>query len=207
MVRRSTWILLIIFIALAGAVYFFQRYQTQKTDNAATATPSATPVKVYNQSGAQVEDIKISDSSGKALELYKDQASSKWAVANVPVEKADSFQIESVSAQLFDLQAQETLTQTPPLDSVGLITPTYTITMTTTGGSQTITSVGSQTPTGSGYYIRVNAGQVIIVDKLILDDILHLLSNPPLLATPTPEVTPTETISPTNSGTKGTPMP
>jgi len=207
MVRRSTWILLIIFIALAGAVYFFQRYQTQKTDNAATATPSATPVKVYNLSGAQVEDIKISDSSGNALDLYKDQASSKWAVANVPVEKADSFQIESISAQLFDLQAQETFTQTPPLDSVGLITPTYTITMTTTGGSQTITSVGSQTPTGSGYYIRVNAGQVIIVDKIILDDILHLLSNPPLLATPTPEVTPTGTISPTNSGTKGTPTP
>ena len=207
MVRRSTWILLIIFIALAGAVYLFQRYQTQKTDNAATATPSATPIKVYNLSGAQVEDIKISDTSGNALDLYKDQASSKWAIANVPVEKADSFQIESVSAQLFDLQAQETFTQTPPLDSVGLITPTYTITMTTTGGSQTITSVGSQTPTGSGYYIRVNAGQVIIVDKIILDDILHLLSNPPLLATPTPEVTPTGTISPTNSGTKGTPTP
>jgi len=207
MVRRSTWILLIIFIALAGAVYFFQRYQTQKTDNAATATPSATPVKVYDLGGAQVEDIKISDSSGDTLDLYKDQASSKWAIADVPVEKADSFQIESVTAQLFDLQAQETFTQTPPLDAIGLITPTYTITMTATGGSQSITSIGSQTPTGSGYYIRVNSSQVMIVDKLILDDILHLLSNPPLLATPTPEVTATETVVPTDSGTKGTPTP
>ncbi len=207
MVRRSTWILLVMFIVLATAVYLFQRYQAQKTDNTATATPTATPVKVYNLNGAQVENIKLSDSSGNALDLYKDQASSKWAISGVPVEKADSFQIESISAQLFDLQAQETFTQTPPLDSIGLITPTYTITMTTTGGSQTITSVGSQTPTGSGYYIRVNSGQVIIVDKLIMDDILHLLSNPPLLTTPTPEVTPTETTLPTDSGTKGTPTP
>jgi len=207
MLRRSTWILLIIFVLLAGFAYLFQRYQTQKTENAATPTPTTAPAKVYNLSGTRVDDIKISDSAGKEIDFYRDQASTKWAIADVPVEKADSFQIESVSTQLFDLQAQETLTQTPPLDSIGLISSTYTITMTTTDGSHTVTNIGSQTPTGNGYYIRVNSGQVIIVDKLAIDDILHLLSTPPLLATPTPEVTPTETVLPTQSGRTATPTP
>ncbi len=207
MVRRSTWILLIVFVVLAGSTYMFQRYQSQKSENAATATPTTPPVKVYNLSGDQVSDITIADSSGKKIDLYRDQASKKWAIADVPVGQADSIQIDSVSAELFDLTAKETFTQTPPLDSVGLITPTNIITITATDGSQTVTDIGSQTPTGNGYYLRVNSGQVLIVEKLVVDDILHLLTNPPLLPTPTPEVTATETPSPTEIGTKATPTP
>lgn len=207
MVRRSTWILLIIFVLLAGFAFLFQRLQTQKTDNAATATPTTTPEKVYDLSGAQVNDIKIVDSGGNKIDLYRDPGSSKWAIADIPVEKADSLQIESVSTQLFDLQVEETLTQTPPLESIGLVTAAYTITMTTDTGAQIVTNVGSQTATGSGYYIRVNAGQVTVVDKLTLDDVLRLLSTPPLLPTPTPEVSLTVTESATESGSKGTPTP
>lgn len=207
MLRRSTLILLIVFILLAVFAYLFQRYQTQKAEGAATATPTSAPVKVYTLGGTQVDEIKISEAAGKEIDLYRDSATSKWAIADVPVDQADSAQIEAVSTQLLDLQVQETLTQTVPLEAIGLVTPAYTITFTTTDGAQIVTNIGSLTPTGNGYYIRLDSNPVIIVDKVALDDILHLLSNPPLLPTPTPKVTPSVTVVPTDTQASPTATP
>lgn len=207
MVRRSTWILIIILVILVGFAWVFPRYRANKAENTATASPTAALPNLYNLTGTQVNKITISDSSGNRIGFYRDAGSTQWAIEDVPADQVDSFQIESVSAQLFALQAQMSLTETPPLDSVGLVTPAYTITMTTLNGGQLITYVGSKTPIGSGYYVQVNSGKVMIVDKLVMDDILNLLTNPPLLPTPTPEVTPTETTTPTENGTLGTPTP
>jgi hypothetical protein len=207
MVRRSTWILLLILALLIGFAWLFQHYQADKADNAATATPTVTLNDVFTLDSTQVKDIKIADSSGNSFEVYRDSASNQWAITDVPVDNADSFQIDSISGQLFALQALDTLTDTPPLDSIGLVTPAYTITITTSDGAQLITYVGSQTPIGSGYYFRVDSGPVVIVDKVVMDDVINLLSNPPLLPTPTPEVTPVETTSPTEIGIQVTPTP
>jgi hypothetical protein len=207
MLRRSTWILLLIFAALVGFTWLFQRYQADKAANSATATPTIPLSNLYALDNTQVNDIKIADSSGNQIEVYKDPLSDQWAITGVPVEEADSFKIESISGQLFALQAQETLTDTPPLESIGLVIPAYVITITTSQGAQLVTNVGSSTPIGSGYYCRVGTGQVVIVNKLVLDDILGLLTNPPLLPTPTPEVTATESVSPTDSGFQVTPTP
>jgi Domain of unknown function (DUF4340) len=207
MVRRPTWILLLVFVLLVGFAWFFQRYQTNKANNVATATPTTSPVNLYNLANTPVDKINITDKAGDKIDFYHDSGSTNWAIAGVPVDQANSFQIESISTQLSSLQVQETLAQSPPLDSIGLVTPAYTITMTTTDGTQLITYVGSQTAVGSGYYVRVDSGQVVIVDKVVMDDILNLLKNPPLLPTATPEVTPTETAPPTESGGQGTPTP
>ena len=207
MVRRPTWILLLVFAILVGFAWFFQRYQANKANNAATATPTTSLINLYDLTNTQDKEINITDNAGDKIDLYRDSGSSKWAIADVPVDQADSFQIESISTQLFSLQVQEALTQTPPLDSIGLVTPAYTITMTTSDGTQLITNVGTQTAIGSGYYVRVGSGPVVIVDKVVMDDILNLVKNPPLLPTATLEVTSTETASPTKPEVQVTPTP
>jgi len=207
MVRRSTWILLVVFAILVGFAWFFQRYQANKANNAATATPTASPANLYDLSNTQVDRISITDDMGDKIELFRDSVSSNWAIADVPVDQADSAQIDAMSKQLFSLQAQDTLTQTPPLDSIGLVTPAYTITMTTTEGTQIITHVGTQTAIGSGYYVRVDSDSVVIVDKVVMDGILNLIKQPPLLPTATPIVTSTETAPPTEAGSQVTPTP
>jgi len=207
MVRRSTWILLAVFAILVGFAWFFQRHQANKAKNGATATPTTSPANLYDLTNTQVDNINITDNAGEKIDLYRDTGSSNWAITNVPVDKADSFKIESINTQLFSLIVQETLTQTPPLDSIGLVTPAYTITMTTSDGTQLITNVGTQTAIGSGYYVRVGSGPVVIVDKVVMDDILNLVKNPPLLPTATPEVTSTEIASPTEPGGRVTPTP
>jgi hypothetical protein len=207
MVRRSTWILLGLFVLLVGFAWLFQRYQTNKTKNTATATPSVTPVNLYDLTDAQIKGINITDAAGSNIDLYRDPTSSNWAITGVPVDQADSSQIESINKQLISSPVKETFTQTLALDSVGLITPAYTITMTTMDGTQFITYVGSQNAVGDSYYIRVNFGEVVLVDKVTIDDVLNLLTKPPLLPTATPEMTPTETIAPTELGVQGTPTP
>jgi Domain of unknown function (DUF4340) len=207
MVRRSTWILLVILVILAGFTWVFQCYQVKKTDNTATVTPTIALVNIYDLTGKQVNQVDLSDSSGTKVVFNRNSDSGKWSITNTPLEQADSFQIESNFAQLFAITAQETLTQTPPLDSIGLVSPAYTIHMTTTDGGIMNTDVGSITPIGNGYYLQVNSGPIIIVDKVVMDDVLNMITNPPLIATPTSVITITETVSPFNSGALKTPTP
>jgi hypothetical protein len=207
MIRRSTWILLGVFALLVGFAWLYQRYQTNKADNAATATPTVAPVRLYDLTNSQVNEINIAASAGDKIDLYRDPESSNWAITDVPVDQADSSQIESISKQLLSLQVQETISQSLSLDSVNLVFPAYTITMTTADGTQLVTFVGSQNAVGDSYYVRVDSGQVVLVDKVVMDDVLNLLKNPPLLPTATPEVTPTETVVPTEPRGQGTPTP
>lgn len=207
MVRRSTWIVLGLFVLLVGFTLLFQRYQANKSAYTATTTPTIAPVYLFNLGDARVDEIKIDDSTGKNIDLKRDSASSSWSIVGTPADQADSSSIESMSTQLISIKVQETLTETLPLASIGLEPATYTITVTTSTGSQLVTYVGAQTAIGSGYYIRNDTGQLMIVDKTSMDDILNLLKNPPLLPTATPTNTPTELTSPTPPADQATPTP
>jgi len=207
MVRRSTWIVLGIFALLVGFTLLYQRYQVNKTDITATATPTIPPEYLYSLGDTQLNDIKIADNTGKSIDLYRDPVSASWAIAGVPADQADTAQIDSVSTQLVSLQIEDTLTHTISLAAIGLETPAYTITLTTSAGSTMVTYVGIQTAIGSGYYVRNDSGKLLIVGKTAIDDIINLLQNPPLLLTATPEVTPTETIAPILPVGQETPTP
>ena len=207
MVRRSTWILLVILAILVGFTWLFQRYQADKTDNTATATPTIALVNIYDLIGKQVNQVDLSDSTGDKVVFNRNAESGQWSITNIPVEPVDSFQIESNLVQLFAISAQETLTQTPPLESIGLVTPAYSISMMTANGETINTYVGSITPIGSGYYLRVGSGPIIVVDKHVMEDVLNMLINPPLVAIPTPEITASETVLPIDSGTPKSPIP
>jgi hypothetical protein len=207
MVRRSTLILLVVFAILVGFAWILQRNQTNKKEADANTTPTKTVSELFNLTGRQVNDINISDSSGNQAEFYLDSTSGNWAIKGLPIDQADSFQIESITAQLTALQAVETLTQPPPLDSIGLVEPSYTIIMTTSDGAQLVVRVGDVTPIGSGYYVKVGSDMIVIVDKVVMDDVLGLLTTPPTLSTAIPEVVTTEPVSQDESVSTGTPAP
>lgn len=207
MVRRPTWILLGLFALLVGFAWLFQRYQTNKTNNAATATPTTAAQKLYGISDAQLNDVKITAESGGEIELYRDPGSTGWAIKDLPVDQANSTQIENLIKQLLRLPVKESLSQTIPLDAVGLSSPPYTIAMTTTDATVVVTDIGMLNAIGDGYYVRVNSGQVMLVGKTVVDDVIALLTNPPLLPTATTEVTPTGTVAPLEAGDQATPTP
>ena len=196
MVRRTTWIVLLVFGLLVLFAWLLPRLQSNNAEGTAPASPTATVARLYDLTASQVDEINIVNSSGDTIEFTRDPEAKSWVIKDLPAEQADSPKIESVSTQLLSLQAIDTLTQPPPLDSIGLVNPAYTITMVTTDGKQIATYVGSISAIGTGYYMRVNNGPVVIVDNVIMDDVLKLLKDPPVMATPTPEVTTTGTGTP-----------
>jgi Domain of unknown function (DUF4340) len=196
MVRRSTWIMLLLFAALVGFAFFFQRNRATQAVSTATPTPTIQPVYLFSLGDSELSNIKIVAQAGKSINLYRDQSTSKWAITNLPPGQADSTKIDSIGTEFRSMQIEETLSQTIALSSIGLELPAYTITLTTTLGTQFVAYVGIQTAIGSGYYIREPNGQVAIVGKTPMESILNLIDNPPLLPTATPEVTPPETVTP-----------
>jgi hypothetical protein len=189
-----------VFVLLVGFAWLFQRYQTKKVENASTATPKVAPITIFNLNGVQVDFVNISDSSGGKVEFKRNPETNQWSLADVPSDQVDSFQIGSNLAQLFAITAQETITQTIPLDAIGLAFPVYTINITTTDGEIILTYIGSVTPVGDGYYIRVDSGSIIIVDKVVIDGVIDMFLTPPLRATLTPEISTPDTVLPANSG-------
>lgn len=191
MIRRSTWILLVIFALMVGFTFLFQRNQAKKAEITITPAPTVQRAVLFNVESSQVIGIDVSDSSGSLVNLYKDQVAAAWAIRDVPMEQADALQIEANMEELLASQIIETLTQPPPLDSIGLENSIYIITVTTSDGSEVVATVGALTPVGNGYYARVGSGPVVVVEKTGMDSAIEMLTNPPLLPTPT-QATPTQ---------------
>jgi hypothetical protein len=208
MVRRTTWILLLVFGLMVVFAWVFTRYQANKVVATSTPTLIATTQKLYDLTNAQVTEVNISNNAGDTIDLYRDSSTSaKWAVKNIAADQADSVKIDTAVSQFLSLTILDALTQSPPLDSIGLASPTDTITMLTTDGKQIVTNIGSPTAIGTGYYIQVDSSPIVIVDKVNVDNVLNLLKVPPLLATATPLVTATETGTPIAPAPQATSTP
>jgi hypothetical protein len=207
MIRRSTWFILAIFIFLAGFAWFNKRYQADKVKITSTPIPTKALASIYNLEGIRVNEVTLLNSEGDEITFINNSGSDQWSIINIPADQADSFLIGSNLAQLFSIEAQETLTQTPPLDSMGLLIPAYTISIKSDGGEPVITYVGSITPIGNGYYLRVDSGSIAIVNKMALDNALNMLTSPPLTITSTPASTDQGMNLPVDSEISKTPTP
>jgi hypothetical protein len=191
MVRRSTWIVLGIFILLAAAAVLWPRLQKENETQEATPTVQPDQPLIFDLDSQDMLWIQVTDAAGEQIEVERESAEADWVVVGESPETSDSFRIGSVAGQLLAMRATRTFETELGVDTVGLDNPAYTITIRTTAGDEIVTRIGNLTAVGSGYYIQVDDDPVVIVAKLVLDEILSILTEPPLMPTPTPEVTET----------------
>ena len=104
MVRRSTWILLAIFGLLVGFTWLFQRDKKVKVENMPTGTPAVESAKLFNLSGAEVDFVNFSDSSGRKIEFARNSETDPWTITGIPEDQVDSSEIGSKLAQLFAMK-------------------------------------------------------------------------------------------------------
>jgi hypothetical protein len=212
MIRRSTWVLLVILAALVVLTTVYQRNKEKKEENAATTTPTISTPQLLDLETSQVSRVDITSSTGEMLKLYKAPETTLWAISDVPVKQADSALIETKVDLLLTAELIETLAEIPPLDAIGLLVPSYEITVASVDGSEVVVLVGKLTPVGTGYYTRIEDGPVSIVEKSGIESALDMLTTPPLLPTPTAvmptqAVTPGQITQPTDSLETTTPAP
>ena len=207
--RRSTVIYLLLFLVLAGAYYYLNNRE-KPADISLTLEPGSEVKYLFTAEDGVPTGIHIESKAGDSVEVARD-ADNAWAVT-LPIEaKADQAAAEAAASQVTTMQILDTIPDIDP-DIVGLTDPEYTLTIKFTSGVERKAEIGVITPTESGYYVRNENAEIVIISKSSIDALLGLLNNPPFLETPTPSpIPPTETpIPPTpEAGTpsNATPTP
>lgn len=178
MIKRTTWIVVAVFLAaLAAAVYLEQRPPApEAAPTAAAALPNLLPVTMSEISGLRLEETF----TGEAVELRLDEQGA-WQLLEPADGPADPTEVESFLGTLTSLVAQTSLEPAASLAIFGLAEPAYRLSLEITAGERLTVLVGDQTPTASGYYVRVNDDPPQVVNKFSLDSFLRILVEPPVL--------------------------
>ncbi len=199
MIRKSTWIFVLVFLALLAGVYLWQRKEMQ-TEAEATPTPGAQQEYLFNIEGA-ISDVRIERVGDKALEMQKDDQGN-WKIISPEGLETDNDAANNALASLPAMPVVTTLAQVPDLEAMGLAHPAYRIVVKTSAEKSYDASVGGATPTKSGYYVMSSNRSIMIVSTYTLDALLNLVDTPPVLqSTPTPEESVRPLLTPDLSGT------
>jgi hypothetical protein len=180
MIRKSTWIIVLVFIALVGATILWQRSQKEKTPEATPTT--ATRLYLFDLP-EKIVFMRLDRVGDRQLELQRD-AQDNWQMTSPAGMQVDNNALDPALSQLAVLQVLSTLEQPPALDVLGLDKPAYRLLIKMADGSQALANVGKETPTGSGYYVLSGDRQIVVVDKTGMDAILQMVDTPPVLLVP-----------------------
>jgi hypothetical protein len=197
MIRRSTWIMLLIFVAvLAGGLVWSRRAQTD------AGGPLPTPESLWSYAEEDVQGLRIEDlKAGKVIEVRRDPDVA-WRMIQPDEEPADAGRVEQAVTWLRSPNVSRVLTGQKDLEPFGLADPATRVTLLLQNGSTQSFDVGAPTGIAGSTYIRVAGGDDIqVVSGYSLEDVTGLLEDPPV-------VPPTSTPEPTSAGgTSGTGTP
>ncbi len=195
MIRRTTWIILGIFLILIASTLVWQRYGKEDT---AEVTPT-TDQELLLKLTTKVTGLRIEGAGSQIVEVIRDEQG-QWKLIVPEGHETETDSVESAVSQLSNLSVLSKFEQGLDLGSTGLVIPAYRITITLEDDQQISLDVGKVTATGSGYYVRMGEKGVYVVSKYSLDSILELVQKPPIKPTLIPPVeittSPAEIISP-----------
>jgi hypothetical protein len=195
MVRRSTWIVVIVFaLLLAGA--FWQRQRQANAPATATPTGSAPDVILFPDY-ASITALRVDHAGGQTIAAARD-AQGQWQLQQPPA-PTNSAALEAAVNQLGQLMPQSSLLNPPTLQAMGLDAPAYRLQADYSDGRQIQMSVGKQSPVGNAYYVLLNGKDIYVVSSYGLEMVLTLADNPPVAATPTADATPAGAPAPAPS--------
>ncbi|HWQ84794.1 MAG TPA: DUF4340 domain-containing protein [Anaerolineales bacterium] len=202
MIRRNTLILVGVFLlALAGYV-LLNRQQEQA---AAQITPTAATQPLFEFEASELTGIQVADSSGREVRL--EMMSGAWVLVDPTAEATDTERVTSLATQIASLTARSLIENPPAASAMGLEPPAYTVRLQLGDGSRLTLEVGAETPTQSGYYVRLADGRVAVVSTFSVDGITAVLDSPPVYLTPTVGITPFSPDMLPTSGAGTTPTP
>jgi hypothetical protein len=194
MIKRPTWILLFVF-ALVLVVYFVVKNRISTPPGSTTPTPTGNNYLIIPADGT-LRVLRITDAKVQVFQMQRETGGA-WIVTDPKSGTADQSLAGAAETQVGALRIITSLNNQLNLGDAGLSSPSDTIELTFTNGIKHIIQVGSLTPTGSGYYVRFDNGNLYVVSQAGIDSLLNLLTAPPFPATETPNPTLQRTPTPT----------
>ncbi len=204
MIRKETWLVLVVFALLIGyAVYL----NNQKKTAGELATPLPAASFLINSAEGQPTSIEVKSADGASVKLIR--GTNGWSL-ELP-EKAEADQ-SSAEAAATSVTAIKVLNEIKGDQAIfGLDKPAFILTVEIGSARKHVLEVGDHTPTNTGYYVRLDGGRMVIVALSGIEPLTGLLTAPPYLHTPTPSpspIPPTATpLPPTQAAPTVTPTP
>lgn len=199
MIRRSTAIVLVVFIILVFVAWYAQQQGSlDSLDEEVTPTPVTNLFDITLETLLKVE---IEDINDGRLIMEKD-SQGIWSFIEPTGYEIDQNEAKSIADNILGLNVLSTLEKSPSLDILGLDEPSFRIVLTSDVGEEQVAIIGNLTPTSSGYYMS-RMGQIpVVVSKYSLEAILDRIGDPPIYVTPTPSLTPVVIETPTPQKTQ-----
>lgn len=188
MIRRSTWIVLVVLAVLLGVTWYLQ---TQRTQEAAEATPTVEQSTFLDLDVTRIASLRVIGPQGNTFFAERDESANWTLIQPERSSPLESNVVEANVSQLVNMNMGSPLEMPPPMEAVGLVVPEYVIELTLVDGQVHRLEIGNETPSGSGYYTKVDNNEMIVAGKIAMQAIFGLVEDIPLVPTPTPEVTPT----------------
>jgi hypothetical protein len=182
MIKRPTWILLVI-LAVVVAAYFLVKNQPPGSSDA-TPTAPGDQYLISEPDGSLIA-IRVSDDQGRVVQVQKDPGG-VWVVTQPRPGEADQASAGAAETQVEALLIVTSLDTVLDPGAVGLSAPTATIELTFDGNIEHRLEIGATTSIGSGYYVRMDGSAVYVVSTSGIDSLLRLLDAPPYRPTETP---------------------
>jgi hypothetical protein len=187
MIRRSTWILLLIFALLLGFAWYLNRPKpVEPVPDSISEYES--PISLFGDNAGEVVSFQIKGNE-QTVGISREEGNG-WVFTDETHEGAvDQSIAESAASQLTALLLIEEKVVIAP-QYVGLKPPEYEISVKFSTGETHTLYIGDETPSGSGYYVQLDEGNVAIVDYFGIRSMLSLLDAPPYAPTPTESPSP-----------------
>ena len=160
MVKKSTWIILIIFLVLVVGMLLIDKYPVGPFKGKPTATPQ--PVVIESIDFSKVTSIEVISEAGN---VQLDKTSGTWELVNERSTSVSQEKVEELLYVLEKLDSKAGLDPDTPMDVLGLTMPNQTIILKTATGTEYSLSIGAATATGSGFYAQVNGGTPQIISS------------------------------------------
>ena len=157
----------------------------------AETTPTGESVFVFDSKEGVPTSIEVTPADGTAVKVVRSNENS-WVLELPDAAEADQGITEAAATQLSSLSVISAVQGDPEI--FGFDKPAYIITIEFKGGKKHTLEVGDNTPTNSGYYVRLDNDKMMVVGLSGIDALTNLVTFPPYLNTPTPSpLPPTET--------------
>jgi Domain of unknown function (DUF4340) len=181
MIKRTTWIILGIFVIVLLAFLIWQNFDQEKT---ASATPTAGVENALDLAGSTISGFQLEQTGGSLIQVAQGDDGA-WILSPSQNQPLDVERIQSIIDDLISLRMVSKLDNPPAEEIVGLDPAEYRLVIQLKDGKEQVVLIGTKTPVNDGYYAELEDGTLVVLDTYGLDPVLELLTSPPILPTPT----------------------
>lgn len=191
MIKRSTWIVLAVFIALLGLLWLLE-WSPAAPARKSRVTPAATrqPALLQGINSANILRIQIQTTDGVLIAVSRG-GDKTWAYEQAGGSPVDPGKVEELLSVLLSLRPQTSVDPSVTLDAVGLTGQPLIITLNDAAAQLYTFKFGRQTAINSGYYVSLNDQSPVVVSNDAMEPVIRLTAANALSQAP-----PTGTVEP-----------